>query len=289
MTSTLEPADLDLKVTRKAPKLQRSSPRLLLCAVPPFLSLITIGIAIALMHQPDRKPPLPSWKPSFPPAEVIAKCAPQSGGNVSSHGIAVGSSGCPPVANWLATHTPPPKAPDPTATAREKSLARMGVAEYIAARRAGTVTCEEYVAALVKRVHYYGYMDQFMYFDIYPNQTDAMVAQAKAYDAIAAARGIEAIAPLYGLPFPIKGTVATVDFPSSAGVGVLHTYRATEDAAIIHLLRKANAVLFGKTNVPEFACSLITANYANGRALNPYDHRLVTCGSSGGSASAVAT
>ena len=51
----------------------------------------------------------------------------------------------------------------------------------------------------------------------------------------------------------------------------------------------AHANIFGKTNVPEFACSLITANYANGRSLNPYDHRLITCGSSGGAASAVAS
>merc|ERR1712187_687820 len=45
----------------------------------------------------------------------------------------------------------------------------------------------------------------------------------------------------------------------------------------------------GKTNVPEFAGGWVTANYANGRCLNPFDHTLITGGSSGGSASAVAS
>ena len=108
-------------------------------------------------------------------------------------------------------------------------------------------------------------------------------------DAKAAAEGIESIAPLYGLPVPMKGTVATTDFPSSAGSGVLHNYFAIKDADIAALMRTKHAVLMGKTNVPEFAASLQTANYANGRALNPYDHVLTTGGSSGGSASAVAT
>jgi Asp-tRNA(Asn)/Glu-tRNA(Gln) amidotransferase A subunit family amidase len=91
------------------------------------------------------------------------------------------------------------------------------------------------------------------------------------------------------LPVPLKGTVATTDFPSSAGVGALHNYHAVTDAAMTTLLRNAHAVIMGKTNVPEFACSWITANYANGRALNPYDHGLTTGGSSGGSASSVAS
>ena len=44
----------------------------------------------------------------------------------------------------------------------------------------------------------------------------------------------------------------------------------------------------GKTNVPEFAASGVTANYANGRTINPYDHTLIPGGSSGGSGAAVA-
>ena len=46
----------------------------------------------------------------------------------------------------------------------------MTAAEYIAARRIGQVTCVEYTTALVKRMIYYRYMAQFMYWDNFPQQ-----------------------------------------------------------------------------------------------------------------------
>ena len=53
-----------------------------------------------------------------------------------------------------------------------------------------------------------------------------MLAAAKRMDKKAKAEGLESIAPLYGLPIPMKGTMATDDFISSAGVGILHDLRA---------------------------------------------------------------
>jgi hypothetical protein len=47
---------------------------------------------------------------------------------------------------------------------------KMTAAEYIAARRIGQVTCVEYTTALVKRMIYYRYMAQFMYWDNFPQQ-----------------------------------------------------------------------------------------------------------------------
>jgi Asp-tRNA(Asn)/Glu-tRNA(Gln) amidotransferase A subunit family amidase len=229
-------------------------------------------------------PGRPSWNPSFPPFELVEACKTNATccGNPSC-------AGCPEMVAWLAQHTPPMKAADPTLSAREKQLARLSATEFVAARRAGSTTCEEYARVLVKRMEYYKYMAQFMYWESYPNQTAYIIAQAAALDRKAAVSGVEAIAPLYCLPVPVKGTVATTDFPSSAGVGALHEFRASTDAALVTLLREASAVIMGKTNVPEFACSWVTANYANGRALNPMDHALTTGGSSGGAASAVAT
>ena len=107
----------------------------------------------------------PKWDPSFAPASVLAQCPPPP-------------RACPAVAEWLSDHTPALKKPDPTATPREKEMAKMGVVEYIEQRKAGTVTCVEYVGALVKRVHYYRYMNQWMYWDIFANQTDYMLEQA---------------------------------------------------------------------------------------------------------------
>lgn len=87
----------------------------------------------------------------------------------------------------------------------------------------------------------------------------------------------------------MKGTMATIDFPSSAGVGVLHDKKAVKDAGTPALVKEHGGIVFAKTNVPEFAASWVTCNYANGCTLNPYDHALTVGGSSGGSGSAVAS
>jgi len=82
--------------------------------------------------------------------------------------------------------------------------------------------------------------------------------------------------------------VSTIDFPSSVGFAALHTFKAKTDAAIVTLLKKAKAVQFGKTNVPEFAFAWAGLNYADGIAINPWGYDVMTAGSSAGSGSAVA-
>eukprot|EP01045_Picozoa_sp_COSAG04_P016238 COSAG04_NODE_1339_length_7155_cov_8.375992_3_plen_188_part_01 len=95
-----------------------------------------------------------------------------------------------------------PLPPDPSATPRERQLCRMSASEYVEARRAGSVTCEEYASALVKRALYYRYMNQWIYTSY--ALFDKAVADAAALDARAEAEGVESIAPLYGLAIPMK-------------------------------------------------------------------------------------
>jgi hypothetical protein len=83
--------------------------------------------------------------------------------------------------------------------------------------------------------------------------------------------------------------VSTIDFPSSVGYAALHTIKSKVDATIVTLLKGAHGVQFGKTNVPEMARSISTGNYANGISINPWGYDEITGGSSGGSASAVAS
>ena len=98
----------------------------------------------------------------------------------------------------------------------------------------------------------------------YELMESVVIAQAAALDAKAEDEGIESIAPLYGLPIPVKGTCATKLFPSCVGVGVLQHCYARRDSELCERLIAAGAVLFGKTNVPEFACSITTLNHTNG-------------------------
>ena len=120
-----------------------------------------------------------------------------------------------------------------------------------------------------------------------PDWPERVLAAARKMDAKAKAEGITSIAPLYGLPIPMKGTMATKDFISSAGVGILHDFRAKDDAEFIKIVIDKNGLVFGKTNVPEFAASLVSCNYADGCTLNPHDRTLTSGGSSGGAGSAV--
>mmetsp|Transcript_11479 Transcript_11479/g.21693 ORF Transcript_11479/g.21693 Transcript_11479/m.21693 type:complete len:627 (-) Transcript_11479:335-2215(-) len=179
--------------------------------------------------------------------------------------------------------------PPPVMNAKEREQARWSAAQYIAARKAGHVSCEEYVRHLVKRVRHYKDMNQFMNWDNDPDWTARVVQAAKLLDEKAFNEGIDSIAPLFGLPIPMKGTMATKDFVSSAGVGILHNMRAKDDADLVKLVRSMHGILFGKTNVPEFAASLVTCNYANGCTLNPHGRLLTSGGSSGGAGSAVAS
>jgi Asp-tRNA(Asn)/Glu-tRNA(Gln) amidotransferase A subunit family amidase len=180
----------------------------------------------------------------------------------------------------------PPKAKDPTMTAREQQLYKMSATAYVEARRAGSVTCEEYARALVKRARYYRYLNQWIY-NTY-DRLDTMVDQARALDVKAASEGVESIAPFYGLPIPMKGTAAVIDFPSGSGCGILSGYTPTKDSDLTTLIRSQNGLIFGCTNVPEFASSWQTANPASGQTRNIYGHKLTVGGSSGGAASAVA-
>jgi hypothetical protein len=84
--------------------------------------------------------------------------------------------------------------PDPTMTERERQLSALDAVDYVAARRAGTVTCEEYTAALVKRARYLRYMNHFIFTSY--ELLDQAVEAAAGLDRKAAAAGVEAIVAL---------------------------------------------------------------------------------------------
>lgn len=176
------------------------------------------------------------------------------------------------------------KAPQPL-TDREKQLLRLSAKEYCDERKACRVTCEEYTTLLVRRASYYRYMNQWTFrsYDLF----SVAVERAKALDRTAESKGVDAIGPLYGLPIPMKGTAAVVDFPSGGGVGILSSYTPVKNSALTDMIYSRNGIIFGTTNVPEFACSTNTANRASGQCRNPYNHAFSPGGSSGGAGSAV--
>ena len=95
--------------------------------------------------------------------------------------------------------------------------------------------------------------------------------------------------PLHGLPIGIKDLNDTAGLRTTYGSMLYKDYIPKKDEALVVRLRKAGAIVFVKTNTPEFGCGSNTDNKIFGVTRNPFDLKITPGGSSGGSAVAVAT
>jgi Asp-tRNA(Asn)/Glu-tRNA(Gln) amidotransferase A subunit family amidase len=102
------------------------------------------------------------------------------------------------------------------------------------------------------------------------------LAQATAADAQGGA------GPLHGVPIAIKDIIDTHDMPTEHGSPIYKGSIPSHDAACVAMLRRAGAIILGKTVTPEFAA------VTPGRTTNPHNTKHTPGGSSSGSAAAVA-
>lgn len=111
-------------------------------------------------------------------------------------------------------------------------------------------------------------------------------AEAAAIDD-ARANGHD-VGPLAGVPITIKDAIATAGIRSTGGATELRDFVPVEDAAVVDTVRRAGAIVFGKTNIPRWSGDYQSYNEIFGTTNNPWDLARTPGGSSGGPAAAVA-
>lgn len=113
-----------------------------------------------------------------------------------------------------------------------------------------------------------------------------ILAEADRGDAHLA-RGGEA-GSLFGMPIAIKDLALTKGLRTTFGSPIFADFVPDEDEFFVERIRKAGAIIIGKTNTPEFGLGSHTYNPVFGPTLNAFDPALTAGGSSGGAAVALA-
>jgi amidase len=115
---------------------------------------------------------------------------------------------------------------------------------------------------------------------------DALLRQADARDA-QLARG-ESMGWMHGMPQAPKDLAATAGIATTMGYRGLADHVPAHDALVVERVRRAGAILVGKSNTPEFGLGSHTYNAVFGVTRNAWDPRRSAGGSSGGAAAALA-
>ena len=116
--------------------------------------------------------------------------------------------------------------------------------------------------------------------------TERALHEAKRADE-RIARG-KRVGPLHGVPITLKDSFEAAGIRSTASTEGRRNHVPDVDATVVKRLRKAGAIVLGKTNTPEMTMGVDTTSPLFGRTNNPYDPAYSPSGSSGGAAAILA-
>ncbi|MDN8616286.1 amidase [Variovorax ginsengisoli] len=117
---------------------------------------------------------------------------------------------------------------------------------------------------------------------------DAEISAALRADAELTS-SVAPVGPLHGVPITIKLNADVEGQATTNGVPAYKVRVAEHDSLVVANLRRAGAIIAGRTNVPPFSHRWFTENPIHGRTLNPWSDDITSGGSSGGAAVAVAS
>jgi Asp-tRNA(Asn)/Glu-tRNA(Gln) amidotransferase A subunit family amidase len=112
-------------------------------------------------------------------------------------------------------------------------------------------------------------------------------ARAEAATAERTLRRGGEIPPLLGVPVSVKDLEPTAGIRTTFGSPLFADHVPSHDSVAVERLRRAGAIIVGKTNTPEFGLLGETRNLLGGECRNPWDLTRTCGGSSGGAASAI--
>ncbi|MBN2204877.1 MAG: hypothetical protein JW767_07635, partial [Thermoleophilia bacterium] len=165
---------------------------------------------------------------------------------------------------------------------RDRGLWEYEATALAAMLRGGDVSAREVVSSFLQRIDAV---------DGAINAIPTLVPERALKDADDAdrrrARGDD-LGPLHGLPVAVKDLVDTAGIRTTYGSPIYRDHVPVEDAPLVQRLRRAGAIVVGKTNTPEFGAGSQTFNPVFGATRNPYDTSRTAGGSTGGGAAAVA-
>jgi amidase len=170
----------------------------------------------------------------------------------------------------------------PEGQAADSSICFMSAIEMARLIRAKKLSAREALAAHLKQIE-----------RVNP-KVNAIVTLVPEMAADAAAKADEmqvhkeTLAPLHGLPVAHKDLLETRGILTTFGSPLFKNFVPTEDNIVVDRMRRAGAIIIGKTNMPEFGAGSQTFNKVFGATRNPYDVTKTCGGSSGGAAVSLA-
>lgn len=165
---------------------------------------------------------------------------------------------------------------------QDDTLAFMPATALAAAIRARQVSPVEVTRAALDRIH----RAQPVLNAFITIAEDA--AMARAHAATAELLRGDAVGPLHGVPVAVKDLVPTEGIRTTWGSLIFKDHVPDQDATVVARLKRAGAIIVGKTTTPEFGQQCLTQSPLFGRTRNAWRGDRTSGGSSGGSAVAVA-
>jgi len=161
-------------------------------------------------------------------------------------------------------------------------LWRWSAVDLAAAIRRREISCVEATRAAVERMHAANPRVNAVTVDL---SKDALAAAQRADTIVASGAALGA---LHGVPVTIKENVDQAGQATPNGLVADKDLIAPSDSPVVANLRKAGAIIIGRTNTPEFSYRWFTDNPLRGLTKNPWSEAHTPGGSSGGAAASVA-